>query len=87
MKWKRYRFETKSTKDYRPLAFNPSYPWWCSGFSDSSATIIAYLPSDENLSKYWDDAFDVEYTEEDQIEFTDRFSKPDYYIPVKEATK
>ena len=28
--WKRYRFYTHAIEDYRPLIFNPKYPWWCS---------------------------------------------------------
>jgi hypothetical protein len=84
--WKRYRFYTKSVEDYRPLIFNPEYPFWCSGyainssFEEDSAVIIAYLPSDEDLLKYWDDAFDIEFTYEDKIEFSSRFAKPDYFI-------
>ena len=77
--WKRYRFSTKSVEDYRPLKFNPSFPWWCSGFGDDYAVIIAYLPANENLKEYWDDAFDIDFTEEEQIIFYDRFPKPDYY--------
>jgi hypothetical protein len=78
--WKRYRFYTKSVDDYRPLVFNPKYPWWCSGYADDAAVIVAYLPADEDLLKYWDDAFDIDYTEEDKIKFSDRFAKPEYYI-------
>jgi hypothetical protein len=78
-KWRRYRFSTKSVNDYRPIIFNPKYPWWCSGENKSSVTIIAYLPETEDLMKYWDDAEDTEFTEHDEIEFTDRFPKPDYY--------
>jgi hypothetical protein len=80
-KWRRYRFRTNSVEDYRPLVFNPKYPWWCSGFAGdmSSATIVAYLPASEDLKKYWDDAFEIEFTEEDKITFSDRFPKPSYY--------
>lgn len=87
-KWRRYRFTTMSVEDYRPLIFNPKYPWWCSGYSLTgaeggpnieSAVIIAYLPEDEDLAKYWDDADDVEFTEHDKIEFSGRFPKPEYF--------
>jgi hypothetical protein len=44
-------------------------------------TIIAYLPTKEKLEKYWDDADDVEFTEEDEITFSSRFPKPDYFKP------
>jgi hypothetical protein len=81
MKWRRYRFHTHSVDDYRPLIFNPAYPWWCSATAGDgqSATIVAYLSTDEPLEKYWDDAFGVEYTEEEAIVFSDRFPKPEYY--------
>lgn len=86
--WKRYRFNTYSVEDYRPLVFNPKYPWWCSGFGGdddtSYATIIAYLPKDEDLYKYWDDAFDVSCSVEDKIEFTSRFPKPSYFEEEQE---
>ena len=81
VKWKRYRFSTRSVADCRPLVFNPAYPWWHSGTAgdDSYAIIVAYLPADEPLEYYWNDAFDVTYTEKESIEFSDRFPKPEYY--------
>lgn len=80
MNWIRYRFKTRAIDDYRPLIFNPKYPWWCSGFSDKEAVIIAYLPGNEDLFEYWDDASDIEYTEHDEITFSGRFPKPEYFI-------
>jgi len=79
MAWRRYRLYTKSIDDYHPIIFNPKYPWWCSGFGEDYAVIVAYLPEDEELSKYWDDAYNIDFTEHDEIKFTDRFPKPDYY--------
>lgn len=77
----RYRFKTKSTKDYRPLIFNPAYPWWCTGHAanGSYVTIVFYLPESENLLKYWDDAYDIDYEENVEIQFTDRFPKAEWY--------
>lgn len=79
MIWYRYRFITKAIDDYRPLVFNPAYPWWCTGYGDCYVTIVAWLPSTEDLLKYWDDADDVDYTEHNEIVFNDRFPKPEYY--------
>ena len=83
-KWRRYRFKTYSVEDYRPLIFNKKYPWWCTGQGENSegefAIIVAYLPSDVDFFKYWDDAFDVVFTEEEKIIFTSRFPKPKYFI-------
>lgn len=78
--WIRYRFKTYSVDDYRPLVFNPKYPWWCSGYGEDCAVIVAYLPKGEPLEKYWDDAFDIDQTEEKEITFTSRFAKPDYFV-------
>lgn len=87
--WRRYRFCTRSVDDYRPLKSNPKFPWWCSGYSLAgtidnpeceSAVIIAYLPVTEDLKKYWDDAFGIEFTEHEKIEFSDRFPKPKYFV-------
>lgn len=79
-KWKRYRFCTNSIPDYRPLIFNEKYPWWCSGTGSNYAVIVCYLPYDEDLFKYWNDAHDINVTEEDEIIFSDRFPEPDYFI-------
>lgn len=55
-------------------------PWWCSGEAGdgSYVIIICYLSEDEELEKYWDDAYDIEYWTCDQIEYSDRFPKPDW---------
>ena len=86
----RYRFKTWSVDDPRPLIdFAPiKMPWWCSGFGfgkhgarpyeDEYAIIICYLPKDEDLKKYWDDAFDVDAEDAERIIYTDRFPKPDW---------
>jgi hypothetical protein len=79
MTWKRYRFYTQSIEDCRPVVFNPKYPWWRSGFAEDAAVIVAYLPINEDLHAYWPDAYRVEFTEENSIEFTKRFAKPDYF--------
>jgi hypothetical protein len=81
MEWKRYRFKTRSIGDHRPLVFNPQCPWWCTGKSEAGgyASIVAYLPSNENLLNYWDDAFDIEFSNESGITFSERFPMPDYF--------
>jgi hypothetical protein len=86
MKWKRHRFTTKAG-DFRPTVFNKSYPWWKSGETcdDGHAIIVAYLPADEPLEKYWDDAFDRTSQDCDDVTFTDRFPKPSYYVPLEES--
>ncbi len=84
MKWKRYRLSTYSVEDNRPLIFNPKFPWWCTGYGEIAnkefATIVVYLPPDEDILKYWDDAFDIDVQDREEITFTDRFPKPSYFV-------
>ncbi len=44
------------------------------------AIIICYLPETENIFKYWDDAYDVNKTEVNEINYTDRFPKPAWIV-------
>lgn len=77
-KYIKYRFKTRAVDDYRPLEdmAEISCPWWCSGESDEYAVIICYLPKNEDLFKYWDDAYEIEAIGVDEITYTDRFPKP-----------
>lgn len=77
-----YRFKTKAVEDYRPLVDMKEIqmPWWCTGFAadDSYAIIVCYLPRYEELEKYWDDAYDIEFKRVSEIVYTDRFRKPEW---------
>lgn len=80
----RYRFKTNAVDDFRPLVDmkDIQMPWWCSGeaMDGSYVIIICYLPEDETLEKYWDDAYDIESDSCSEIKYTDRFHKPDWII-------
>lgn len=80
MKW--YRFKTKAVDDYRPLKDMAEIqtPWWCTGtaMDDSYAIIVCYLPDDEDLYNYWDDAYDIDTEDRPEIVYTDRFRKPEW---------
>lgn len=75
-----YRFKTSSVDDYRPRADMKEIgmPWWCTGWAadGSYVIIVCYLPEDEVLSKYWDDAYDIDMEYRDEIKYSDRFPKP-----------
>ena len=78
----RFRFKTHSVDDYRPLVDMAPIrmPWWCTGFGENSggdyAIIVCYLPENEQLSKYWDDAFDIEFQNVSSITYSSRFPMP-----------
>lgn len=77
---KRYRFKTNAIEDFRPLK-DMKYiqmPWWCTGESDSYVTIVCYLPNEVNLLEYWDDAYEIEEEDVDEITYSSRFPKPEW---------
>ncbi len=78
MKYTKYRFKTKAIDDYRPLIGIPDIkcPWWCLGEGYDYVVIVCYLPKNEDLLKYWDDAYEIEAEEVDNITYSDRFPKP-----------
>jgi hypothetical protein len=77
-KWIRHRFKTKS-EDYRPLVFPPPGPYWCSAGFEPPFTLIAYLPPEVDLLKYWPEAEHIDSEEEDSIIYTSRFPKPKWW--------
>lgn len=77
---KRYRFKTNAIEDFRPLK-DMKYiqmPWWCTGKGDSYVTIVCYLPNEVNLLEYWDDAYEIEEEDVDEITYSSRFPKPEW---------
>lgn len=77
-KWRRYRFRANED-DMRPVKWPPPGPWWCTGYGDGYAIVVAYLPPQSNLADYWPEATAVEFTEEDELSFSDRFPEPDWW--------
>ncbi len=79
MKWKWYRF-TSDSEDYRPVVFPPPGPFWCTGYNAfDHAVIVAYLPPDSRLADYWPEAQCIDVEDKEEIVFTDRFEKPEWW--------
>ena len=78
----KYYFKTKAVDDFRPLVdmADINMPWWCTGRGEGCVTIICYLPKSEDLFKYWDDAYDVDIDEVDEIIYSSRFPKPSWIV-------
>ena len=85
----KYYFKTKAVDDFRPLVdmADINMPWWCTGRSEEFATIVCYLPNDEDLFKSWDDAYDVDIDEVDEIVYSSRFPKPSWIVDEVENDK
>lgn len=78
MKWRRYRFHA-SEEDNRPVKWPPLGPWWETGVGDGYTTVVAYLPPDADLKEYWPEADNIDYEEREEITFTSRFPRPDWW--------
>jgi hypothetical protein len=84
-KWIRYRFHANAA-DYRPVQFPPPGPYWCNGFGEGYAIIVAYLPFSAVLTDFWPEASHIDLQKVDAncptlIAFSDRFPCPDWYQP------
>lgn len=80
MKWLRHRFY-QPTDDYRPIKWPPPGPYWCSGIrdSDDASVIVAYTKTPEQVTEFWPEAEDIDTQERDELTFTDRFARPDWW--------
>ena len=76
--WLRCRFQANE-EDYRPVTFPPPGPYWCSGYGNDHAVIVAYVRSEEQITEYWPEATDIDVMSEGPVSFSDRFPKPDWY--------
>lgn len=66
-------------RDFRPIKFPPPYPYWRTGENNKGFIIVAYFDSIEQLKEYYPEAHDIESEEVEEIFFSDRFPKPDWY--------
>lgn len=77
----RARFKTNS-EDCRPLKVSDKFPWWCTGYDDDNAIIVAYEKDLKSLSNRWPEIEhyidDVEFDIVNEIKYSSRFPKPDY---------
>ena len=78
---------TECDNDYRPVIWPIKYPYWCSGETENSFTIIAYVENLDELYKQWpelknlsEDITNLETEEVEEVEFYGRFQKPSWYV-------
>ena len=81
--WARFR---ANLEDYRPVTVPPPGPWWCTGYGDDYAVIVAYVREGDDVRKWWPEASEVD-TElaPDGPKFTDRFPRPDWWTGDDES--
>lgn len=76
--WLRVRFKA-NLDDYRPIKWPPVGPYWCSGYGETHAIVIAYVRSLDQIIEYWPEAIDLDAEEYAEIKFSDRFPKPQWW--------
>ena len=81
----RARFKA-NLEDSRPVNWPIKHPFWETGFDDENSIVVAYADDEAEILENWPEAEDIEYTEETEYSFTDRFPKPDWFnlLGVKE---
>lgn len=77
-KYFRARFEANE-EDYRPVKWPPPGPFWCSGYGEDHAMVIAYLENEDQLFEFWPEAKNEDITGPEEIVFTDRFAEPEWW--------
>jgi len=81
--WLRFRF-TSDNEDTRPIydrGSSPEGPFWVTGYHEFDGSIlVAYVKSIETLMKQWPEAKVLSVDEDQEIIFTSRFPKPDWWV-------
>jgi len=78
MKWYRARFQA-NLDDCRPIKWPPPGPYWRTGQGEDYSVVVAYVKKFSEVSEYWPEAQWIEAETSDEITFTDRFPKPDWW--------
>lgn len=82
--WMRHRFQADAN-DFRPIAWPPPGPYWCSGYAGDMAysIVIAYTRLGQEVTTWWPEAADIDSEECEEIVFTSRFSEPEWWPEVR----
>lgn len=76
----RARFEVNED-DYRPVNWPIKHPYWCTGYGEDHAIIVAYADDEAEILRNWPDAKNIDAQIRDSYTFTDRFQKPEWFNP------
>lgn len=74
----RVRFRTTSD-DYRPVNWPIKHPYWCTGHGDGYSIVVAYADDEPEIMHNWPEAYDLDISQVDHYQFSDRFPKPDWF--------
>jgi len=70
-------------EDFRPVNWPIKHPYWCTGYGDDCAIVVAYAEDEEEILQNWPEAADIDADEVSGYVFSDRFQKPDWFEEKK----
>lgn len=73
----RARFKANED-DYRPVEWPVKHPYWCTGYGEGYAVVVAYADDIDEIKRLWPEARDIDAEERSTYTFTDRFPRPDW---------
>lgn len=65
--------------DWRPIKFPPPGPAWCTGYGPGFSVVVAYVENEAQIKEFWPEASSIDAEPRDEIIFTDRFARPDWW--------
>lgn len=65
--------------DCRPVKWPIKYPYWVTGECSDAFILAAYADNVEQIKEQWPEAYDIDTEEVQEIVFTTRFPKPEWY--------
>ncbi len=74
----RARFKANEN-DYRPVNWPVRHPYWCTGYGEDCAIIVAYAEDESEIRENWPEAEDIDSEVVEGYVFTSRFPKPDWF--------
>lgn len=75
----RARFKANAD-DFRPVVWPVKHPYWCTGYGDDYAVIVAYADDEAEVKRNWPEADDIEAEVVTDYVFTDRFPPPHWFV-------
>lgn len=70
----RARFKA-NFEDFRSVNWPVKHPYWCTGYSETHAIVVAYADDIDEIKRNWPEALDIDSEEVIGYVFSDRFPK------------
>lgn len=80
----RARFRTDA-QDYRSVVWPIKHPYWCTGYGEDYAIVVAYADDEAEVLRNWPDATNIDSQPAAGYAFTDRFPEPIWFAAQRKA--